>query len=78
MCAGFLLSNREVYLIMLRLISCFTVGYEGKLDIDPVRGVADATKLVAQPYRFKAKFIPRNEKVLRKAFAEFVPTTPSH
>ncbi|RFU33856.1 hypothetical protein B7463_g2489, partial [Scytalidium lignicola] len=78
MCAGFLLSNRELYLIMLRIISCFEIDFEGKLDIDPVRGTADPTKLVAQPHRFKAKFIPRNEKLLRKAFDEFVPTQPTH
>ncbi|KAH8807372.1 cytochrome P450 [Xylogone sp. PMI_703] len=78
MCAGFLLSNRELYLIILRIISCFEIGFEGELDIDPVRGTADPTKLVAQPHRFKAKFIPRNEKLLRKAFDEFAPTQPAH
>ena len=58
---------------MLRLISCFEISFEGDLDIDPVRGVADTTKLVAQPHRFKAKFTPRNEKALKKAFEDFVP-----
>ncbi|OQV07373.1 hypothetical protein CLAIMM_11816 [Cladophialophora immunda] len=70
MCAGFLLANRELYLIVMRLISCFKIGLEGDVDIDPVRGTADPTKLVAQPHRFQATFVPRDEKLLRKALAE--------
>lgn len=70
MCAGFLLSNRELYLIVMRLISCFEIGYEGELDIDPVSGTADTTKLAAQPRRFKARFTPWDEAQLRKAFVE--------
>ncbi|OAL19672.1 hypothetical protein AYO22_09544 [Fonsecaea multimorphosa] len=70
MCAGFLLANRELYLIIMRLISCFKIGLEGDVELDPVRGTADPTKLVAQPHRFQSIFIPRDEKLLRKALAE--------
>ncbi|EXJ75497.1 3-hydroxyphenylacetate 6-hydroxylase [Cladophialophora psammophila CBS 110553] len=73
MCAGFLLANRELYLIIMRLISCFKITLEGDVDIDPVRGTADPTKLVAQPHRFQVAFVPRDEKLLQKALEEFTP-----
>ncbi|OAL27057.1 hypothetical protein AYO20_09865 [Fonsecaea nubica] len=70
MCAGFLLANRELYLIVMRLICCFKIGLEGDVDLDPVRGTADPSKLVAQPHRFRATFVPRDAELLRKVLGE--------
>jgi 3-hydroxyphenylacetate 6-hydroxylase len=74
MCAGFLLANRELYLIMMRLISCFKIEMDEDIDVHPVSGTADATKLVSQPRRYKARFVPRDEMALRAAFNDFVVT----
>lgn len=34
--------------------------------------VLDPTSLVAMPYRYRARFVPRNGAILRKAVEEFV------
>jgi 3-hydroxyphenylacetate 6-hydroxylase len=72
MCAGSILANRELYLVFIRLINCFRIEKDEEVDVHPVRGNMDATSLVSMPERYKAKFVPRNEKVLRKALDEFV------
>jgi 3-hydroxyphenylacetate 6-hydroxylase len=73
MCAGSLLANRELYLIFIRLIYCFRIEKYDDVDADPVRGNMDPTSLVAMPHRYRARFVPWNEGVLRKAVEEFVP-----
>jgi 3-hydroxyphenylacetate 6-hydroxylase len=37
-----------------------------------VLGNKDSTSLVAMPHRYRARFIPRNEAILRKAIEESV------
>ncbi len=73
MCAGSILANRELYLIFIRLIHCFRIEKYDDIDCHPVRGNMDPTSLVAMPHRYKARFVPRNEAMLRKAIEEFVP-----
>jgi 3-hydroxyphenylacetate 6-hydroxylase len=73
MCAGSLLANRELYLTSVRLINCFRIEKYDDDDCHPVRGNMDPTSLVAMPHRYKARFIPRNEAVLRKDIEGFVP-----
>jgi len=71
MCAGSLLANRELYLVFIRLISSFKIEKYDDVDYHPISGNSDPTSLVAMPHRYKARFIPRDEKVLRQALADF-------
>lgn len=73
MCADSILANREPYLIFIRLIHCFRIEKYNDVDCHPVRGNIDPTSLVAMPHRYRARLVPRNEAVLRKAVKEFVP-----
>lgn len=73
MCAGFLLGNRELYFLMMRLISAFNIHQADDIDLNPLTGAMDPTALVSQPKRFKVKFQPRNNKILKEALDNFVP-----
>ncbi|KAK3322785.1 cytochrome P450 [Apodospora peruviana] len=70
MCAGSLLANRELYLITMRLLNSFRIELADKVDCHPVSGNADPTSLVAMPHRFRAVFVPRDEKALGEALGE--------
>jgi 3-hydroxyphenylacetate 6-hydroxylase len=68
MCAGYVLGNRELYIVFLRLISSFQIlpdTKETKLDYHPVGGVFDPTSLVSYPKRFGSRFVARDEKKLK-------------
>ncbi|KAF7551226.1 hypothetical protein G7Z17_g5154 [Cylindrodendrum hubeiense] len=67
MCAGSLLANRELYLIYMRLLNSFRVEKYDDVNVHPVHGNADPTSLVALPKRYRAKFVPRDLKSLKKA-----------
>jgi len=67
MCAGYVLGNRELYMVFLRLLSSFHILPDTKdenLDYDPVRGVFDPTSLVSYPRRFKSRFVARDDDKL--------------
>jgi 3-hydroxyphenylacetate 6-hydroxylase len=75
MCAGSLLANREMYLIYLRLLSCFRIeeveGVDGRrVETHPVKGVEDPTQLVSVPLRYKVRLVPRDGEGLRRALEE--------
>ncbi|PHH91911.1 hypothetical protein CDD83_9778 [Cordyceps sp. RAO-2017] len=70
MCAGSLLANRELYLLYMRLLNSFRIEGHDEVDVHPVRGNADPTSLVAMPCRYRARFIPRNPKALKKALED--------
>jgi 3-hydroxyphenylacetate 6-hydroxylase len=72
MCAGSLLANRELYLVFVRLINSFRIDKYDDVDHHPITGNSDPRSLVALPNRYKVKFVPRNEPMLRKALEEFV------
>jgi 3-hydroxyphenylacetate 6-hydroxylase len=67
MCAGSLLANRELYLIFTRMLSCFEILSDSKIDTHPVRGCTDPTSLVSMCNHYKVIFKPRNEPALRSA-----------
>ncbi|KAH6651538.1 cytochrome P450 [Truncatella angustata] len=67
MCAGSLLANRELYLVYMRLLNSFKIEKAGEIDSHPLTGNCDPTSLVAMPNRFRALFVPRNEKALSRA-----------
>jgi len=73
MCAGYVLGNRELYIVFLRLISSFEIlpdTKESKLDYDPVSGVFDPTSLVSYPKRFATRFVTRDAAKLRAWLAK--------
>jgi len=75
MCAGYVLGNRELYIVFLRLISSFQImpdTKEKKLDYDPVTGVTDPTSLVSYPKRFGSYFVARDDKKLQGWLAKAV------
>lgn len=71
MCAGFLLANRELYLIFMRMLNNFRIEKYDDIDCDPTTGNADPTSLVTLPNRYRVKFVPRNEAALRDAIRTF-------
>uniref|UniRef100_A0A060T6Q7 ARAD1C22132p n=1 Tax=Blastobotrys adeninivorans TaxID=409370 RepID=A0A060T6Q7_BLAAD len=74
MCAGYMLGNRELYLLFYRLISAFEIlpaTDPSKLDENPITGCCDPTSLVSQPYPYEVYFKPRNAAKLEKALKEF-------
>jgi 3-hydroxyphenylacetate 6-hydroxylase len=73
MCAGYVLGNRELYIVFLRLISSFQILPDQmgeKLDYDPVGGVFDPTSLVSYPKRFGSRFVARDDKKLEQWLAK--------
>lgn len=74
MCAGSLLANRELYLIFMRMLSCFEIVSGSEVDAHPVSGSADPTSLVTIPKRYQVYFKPRNETVI----GEILKTKEAH
>ena len=73
MCAGYVLGNKELYLVFLRLIASFQIlpdSKESKLDWDPVTGVYDPTSLVSYPKRFGSYFVARDDEKLKAWLAK--------
>ena len=67
MCAGYVLGNRELYIVFLRLISSFQILPDKEargVDYDPVKGVFDPTSLVSYPERFGSRFVARDDNKL--------------
>jgi 3-hydroxyphenylacetate 6-hydroxylase len=73
MCAGFLMANRELYLLFMRLLSCFKIEKHDEVDANPITGVEDPKTLVSMPRPYRIRFVPRNPEKLAKAIAEFKP-----
>ena len=64
MCAGSLLANRELYLIFMRMLSCFEIVSGSEVDMHPVTGSSDPTSLVTVPRRYEVYFKPRNKSAI--------------
>ncbi|KAK2055998.1 cytochrome P450 [Colletotrichum caudatum] len=67
MCTGYLLANRELYIIYMRLLSSFRIEKHDDVDHHPVSGNADPTSLVSMPRPYRARFVPRDVNALREA-----------
>ena len=68
MCAGSLLANRELYLVFMRTQNTFRIEPTGdRVEWHPVKGNSDPTSLVAIPRKYKVRFVPKNEVMLREA-----------
>jgi 3-hydroxyphenylacetate 6-hydroxylase len=72
MCAGYVLGNRELYIVFLRLMASFRIlpDKEDTVEYDPVRGVFDTTSLVSYPRRFGSYFAARDDQKLKEWLAE--------
>ncbi|KAH0192653.1 cytochrome P450, partial [Aureobasidium melanogenum] len=66
MCAGSLLANRELYLVFMRMLSCFEIEKGTEVETHPVKGSSDPTSLVSLPHRYEVRFRSRNEVKLRE------------
>ncbi|EGD98769.1 3-hydroxyphenylacetate 6 hydroxylase [Trichophyton tonsurans CBS 112818] len=71
MCAGSLLANREIYLILIRMLNSFRITSVEKINTHPIHGNSDPTSLVAIPNKYKVKFIPKNKTALDAAISNF-------
>lgn len=71
MCAGSLLANREIYLILMRMLNSFRITSVEKINTHPIHGNSDPTSLVAIPNKYKVKFIPKNKTALDAAISNF-------
>ena len=72
MCAGSNLANQELYLLFLRVISCFEIVGATDVDVDPVTGSENVSEGGRSPKAYQVYFRPRNEKILKKVMAEKV------
>ncbi|KAK1585569.1 cytochrome P450 [Colletotrichum navitas] len=66
MCTGYILANRELYIVYMRLLNSFKVEKYDDVDHHPVSGNADPTSLVSMPRPYRAKFVPRDINTLRE------------
>lgn len=74
MCAGFQLANRQLYVLVLRLIWAFRIETskdpaEKYEQFRPLEDVTEPFHLAAIPPDYKVRLIPRDEEVLRKMLA---------
>lgn len=67
MCAGYHVANRELYLLFLRVISCFEIVAATVVDVNPVTGSRNVSEGGRSPKPYKVFFKPRNESVLKEA-----------
>lgn len=65
MCAGSLLTYRELYSTFLRMLAAFEIVTDTPIETHPVKGVADLTNLVSMPREYEVRFVPRNQSALR-------------
>ncbi|KAK9464198.1 cytochrome P450 [Lipomyces oligophaga] len=73
MCAGYLLGNKELYILMMRIISCYKIVADGHVDCGSLSGIDDPTSLVTTPKRYSVYFMPRDKKELRRALNNHIP-----
>lgn len=71
MCAGSLLSNRELYLVFLRMLNSYKIEKHDDVEWHPIKGVSDPTSLVAIPGKYRVKFVPRNKIILKRTLSTF-------
>ncbi|KAI1075684.1 cytochrome P450 [Whalleya microplaca] len=67
MCAAHILATRELYIIFMRLLSCFRLETKEKIDCDPSRDMINPKDLIMSPKRYRVHCVPRNEGTLREA-----------
>ncbi len=70
MCIGMLMANRELYVLLLRLISSFRIETDEDVDLDPITGVENPASTVSLPKLFKVHFVPRDLGALREALSK--------
>jgi 3-hydroxyphenylacetate 6-hydroxylase len=67
MCIGYQLAQRELYLLLKRVVACFTLKPVSEIEVKPVEGCADVENIVLLPKSYNIRFVPRNEEVLEAA-----------
>ncbi|KAI5862973.1 cytochrome P450 [Durotheca rogersii] len=69
MCPAHILATRQLYIILMRLLSSFRLEAPGKIDCDPRTDISHPRDLVIFPKPYRVFFIPRDEGSLRTALA---------
>jgi len=72
MCAGSTLANRELYLLFMRVISCFEITPATEVDVQALTASANISEGGRSPKPYKVFFKPRHESLLRDALDEKV------
>lgn len=67
MCIGYQLAQRELYVLLMRVVSCFELHSEQDIDLRPIEGCADVTDIVVMPKPFRLRFVPRDGAAMEKA-----------
>ena len=62
MCAGSNLANKELYLLLLRVIGCFEILPAIDVDVNPVTGSSNVSEGGRSPKPYKVYFKPRDEE----------------
>lgn len=75
MCIGIQMANRELYILLMRLIASFKIEPESRIDLDPISGVMNVSATVSNPKPYKVKFIPRDVLALEEALGVTENTT---
>ncbi|KHN96381.1 3-hydroxyphenylacetate 6 hydroxylase [Metarhizium album ARSEF 1941] len=66
MCAGYTLANREMYIVLMRIIACFRISADGDIDADPITGCLDAAHQAMAPKPSGLYFEPRDGRGLKR------------
>ncbi|EFZ02936.1 cytochrome P450 [Metarhizium robertsii] len=66
MCAGYTLANREIYIVLLRIIASFKIGASTEVDADPITGCFDAAHQAMAPKHSGLLFEPRDVTGLKE------------
>lgn len=70
MCIGIHLANRELYVVLTRLINSFRIEPVSRIETDPVKGVLSKMATVSLPRPFRVRFIPRESAALEAALSD--------
>ncbi|OTA67241.1 cytochrome P450 [Hypoxylon sp. EC38] len=67
MCAAHILATREVYIILMRLLSSFRLEAPEEIKCDPSRDMKNPKDLIMVPKPYRVSFVPRDKEKLRAA-----------
>ncbi|KAI0011137.1 cytochrome P450 [Xylariaceae sp. FL0662B] len=70
MCSAHILATRELYIIFMRLLSCFRLETREKIECDPSKDMKNPKDLIMAPKPYRVHCIPRNEGRLREALGD--------
>ncbi|KAK2616570.1 hypothetical protein QQS21_000393 [Conoideocrella luteorostrata] len=70
MCAGYTLANREIYILLTRIIASFEIGASPEVDADHITGCADPAHQAMAPKNSGIYFRPREVEGLKSLLCQ--------